>query len=198
MDIAAATQTYLLYVVMPLWLAAGMADWLCHRASHIETTSGWKESAIHLLMLVEVGTPILLALLFEINALILALSIVAFVAHEATAHWDLRYALPRRRVGPAEQHVHNYLGALPFMALSFIFVMHYPQLFALLGIGTEPARFGLELKHEPLPAAYVGGLLAAVVLFELAPYVEEWWRGWTQKPRGPVVRRPATASGDTP
>ena len=35
----------LMYFVMPLWLAAGFADYLCHRATHIERTSGWKESS---------------------------------------------------------------------------------------------------------------------------------------------------------
>ena len=34
----------LMYFVLPLWLAAGFADYLCHRAVHIEKTSGWRES----------------------------------------------------------------------------------------------------------------------------------------------------------
>ena len=25
----------LMYFILPLWLAAGFADWLCHRASHV-------------------------------------------------------------------------------------------------------------------------------------------------------------------
>ena len=43
----------LLYFILPVWLAAGFADWLCHRAAHIETTSGAKESMLHLLMFAE-------------------------------------------------------------------------------------------------------------------------------------------------
>ncbi len=194
MDIESATRTYLLYVIMPLWLIVGVADWLCHRATRIEATSGWKESAIHLLMLGEVGGPILLALFFEINALILALSVAAFVAHEATSHWDLRYAVPRRRVGAIEQHVHNYLGTLPFMAMSFIFVMHWPQGVALLGFGPEMARFALEPKQQPLPTAYVVGLLAAIVLLVLIPYVEEWWRGWRRRRMAPALAEMPTAA----
>lgn len=42
-----------------VWLVAGFADWLCHRASHIESTTGAKESLIHLLMFAEVGVPLL-------------------------------------------------------------------------------------------------------------------------------------------
>jgi len=127
MDTANITQLYLMYVILPLWLLVGIADWLCHWKSHIETTSGIKESLIHL-MLAEVGIPMLMGLFLEINGLVFLVVIVAWILHEATAHWDLRYALPRRAVTPTEQHVHNYLGAIPFMALSFILLLHWPQL----------------------------------------------------------------------
>src|SRR5690349_23947212 len=43
MDAAELTQNVLMYFVLPLWLVAGFADYLCHRAAHIETTSGAKE-----------------------------------------------------------------------------------------------------------------------------------------------------------
>src|SRR6266480_3316290 len=46
-------QFALLYFIMPLWFLAGVADWLCHRASDIEHTTGAKESIIHLLMFAE-------------------------------------------------------------------------------------------------------------------------------------------------
>jgi hypothetical protein len=35
-----AAQAVLMYFVLPVWLAAGFADYLCHRATCIETTSG--------------------------------------------------------------------------------------------------------------------------------------------------------------
>jgi hypothetical protein len=177
MDVAAVTVNYLLYVVLPLWLVVGIADWLCHRATHIETTSGAKESLIHLLMLAEVGVAVLLGLFLEINALVIAAMIACFVAHEFTAHWDLRYAAPRRRITPIEQHVHNYLGALPFMALSFVVVLHWPQALSLLGLGPQPADFSVRLKATPLPVAYVAALIALIALFEVLPYLEEFWRG---------------------
>jgi hypothetical protein len=55
MDTALITQNVLLYFILPLWLAAGFADYLCHRAAHIETTSGAKESLLHLVQLAEMG-----------------------------------------------------------------------------------------------------------------------------------------------
>jgi hypothetical protein len=177
MDVAAVTVNYLLYVVLPLWLVVGIADWLCHRATRIETTSGAKESLIHLLMLAEVGLGVLLGLFLQINALVIAVMAVCFLAHEFTAHWDLRYAAPRRRITPIEQHVHNYLGALPFMSLSFIIVLHWPQALALLGLGPEAADLSIRLKSAPLPVAYVVTLIGLIALFEVLPYVEELWRG---------------------
>src|SRR5215471_3554644 len=176
MDTTTVTVDYLLYVVLPLWLA-GVADWACHRASRIATTSGAKESVIHLLMLGEAGVATLLGLFLEINALVIAAMIVCFLAHEVTAHWDLRYAVSRRNVTPTEQHVHNYLGAIPLMALSFIIVLHWPQFLALFGAGPERADFSLALKGTPLPIGYVATLLACIALFDVLPYIEELWRG---------------------
>src|SRR5205823_4190777 len=64
-----AAQYALMYFVLPLWLAAGFVDYLCHRASHIETTSGPKESALHLLQFAEMALPTLASIFLEINAL---------------------------------------------------------------------------------------------------------------------------------
>ncbi|WP_292124191.1 hypothetical protein [Mesorhizobium sp.] len=107
----------LMYFVMPIWLIAGFADWLCHRATHIESTTGAKESLIHLLMFVEVGIPLLAAMFLEVNSLIIALMMVVFLAHEATAIWDVRYATTARTVSPVEQHVHSFLEMIPLMGL---------------------------------------------------------------------------------
>jgi hypothetical protein len=50
---ADTTRQFLLGFVLPLWLVAGVADWLCHRKADIEHTAGPSESAMHLLMLSE-------------------------------------------------------------------------------------------------------------------------------------------------
>lgn len=67
----------LVWAVLPLWFIAGVADWACHRATAIECTSGTRESALHLLMLAEPGVPLLAALVFEVNALVLAVGLLA-------------------------------------------------------------------------------------------------------------------------
>jgi len=177
MTIEDPVRILLLYFVMPVWFAAGLADYLCHRASDIEHTAGPKESLLHLLMFAEVAVPLLICLFFEINALVFAVMIVAFIAHEATALWDVSYAIKHRYVSPIEQHVHSFLEMMPLMAGAFVAVLHWPQFLALFGLGSEPARFTLELKQQSLPIGYIVAVLGAALLFEVLPYLEELARG---------------------
>jgi hypothetical protein len=88
------TQAVLMYFVLPVWLAAGFADYLCHRAASIETTSGWRESLLHLLQFGEMAIPTLAAIFLEINALVIATMIICLIVHHATAIWDVSYAYP--------------------------------------------------------------------------------------------------------
>ncbi|TGV46724.1 diguanylate cyclase, partial [bacterium M00.F.Ca.ET.141.01.1.1] len=45
------------------------------------------------------------------------------------------------------------------------------------GAGPETARFDLTWKHQQLPVAYIAVVMIVIVLFELLPYVEEFFRG---------------------
>jgi hypothetical protein len=170
------TVMVLMYFVLPLWLLAGFTDYLCHRAARIEHSSGAKESAIHLLMFAEMAVPTLAAIFLEINALVLALMIVGFLLHEATAMWDVSYASATREISPFEQHVHSFLEMLPLMALTMIAVLHWEQFLALFGLGQEIARWDIALKPNPLPWPYVAAVLSAILLFEVLPYLEEFVR----------------------
>ena len=171
------TLLILLYFILPLWLLAGCADWLCHRASHIERTTGAKESLLHLLMFSELGLPLLAAIFLQINAGIIAIMIIAFFMHEATALWDVSYAVTAREVTPLEQHVHSFLEMIPLMAILFVVSRHWDQFLALFGFGAEDARFGLAWKDPALPATYVFSIMTVIFLFELIPYIEEFFRG---------------------
>ncbi|TMI99507.1 MAG: diguanylate cyclase [Alphaproteobacteria bacterium] len=171
------TQTLLLYFIMPVWFLAGFADYLCHRATDIARTTGPKESLLHLVMFGEIAIPLLMCLFLEINALVFAVMIIAFLAHEATALWDVSYAIDKRYVSPFEQHVHSFLEMIPLMAGSFVAVLHWPQFIALFGFGSEAPRFAIEWKSEPLPLRYIFAVLGAALLLELLPYLEELWRG---------------------
>jgi hypothetical protein len=176
----------LMYFVLPLWLVAGFADWLCHRTSHIELTTGPKESLIHLLMFGEAGIALMAGIFLQINALVIALMILVFFVHEATALWDVSYAVTLRRVGPIEQHVHSFLELIPLLAIICVITLHWTQFLALFGAGTEVAQYTIRSKDELLPVPYLASLFGAIVLFEILPYLEELLRGWRQARKGAI------------
>ena len=177
MDTGQLTIAVLMYFVLPVWLAAGFADYLCHRASNIATTSGPKESILHLLQFAEMGIAVLGALFLEINALVLLIMLICFVLHEATALWDLSYASTMREVKPIEQHVHSFLEMMPLMGFVLIAILNWEQLLALFGFGHEPARFAITLRSGPPSWTYVTVMMGLVLFFEVLPYLEELWRG---------------------
>lgn len=173
MDVASLLQAFLLYVVVPGWLCAGLADWAYHRASAIETTSGTKESLLHVAQQSEVGLPLLAALLFEINALVVAAMITGLVLHQATAIWDVRWANATRAVRPAEQHLHSVLEMAPVIMFAGLAILHWTAVTDLL-----QGRLALSLapKEQPLPIGYLAAFLLAVLTMAVVPYGEELLR----------------------
>ncbi|HEX3666821.1 MAG TPA: hypothetical protein VHU23_16470 [Rhizomicrobium sp.] len=162
-------------------MLAGFVDYLCHRATHVETASGARETLLHWLMLTEAALPIIAALFFKINALLIAFMAVCLLAHELTGYADLELAMRTRNVTPFEHQVHSLLEVLPFMALILLCVLHWPQTEALFGFGLENADFSLGLKQPPgwdeLILPFVAFVLLAVI-----PYSEELLRGWRAGP----------------
>ena len=183
-------QLILLYFIVPAWLLAGFADWVCHRRSHIESTSGVAESSLHLLLLAEMGIPLLGAIYLEVNALVLTALIAGVVAHEITTWIDLRVANRSREVGVVEQMVHSVLEATPMMVLLLLASAHWPQLLALFGAGTEEPRFTPEWSDQAPPTVYTVALAAAGTVLAVAPYVEELLRGVAR------LAAPSTGIGD--
>jgi hypothetical protein len=78
---------FLLYFLYPLWLVVGVADYLCHRLTRIEHTSGLPESMFHLAQFGQIGLPLLAGLLLELNASMLLLMLLAALAHTLTERW---------------------------------------------------------------------------------------------------------------
>jgi hypothetical protein len=173
--VRSASERYLLYFVLPAWLVPGLLDWAMHRRTKIEHTSGTRESALHALMMAEVGVPVTLGLLFEATPLVLATMIGNLALHTATAFWDVSLAVRRQReVRPNEQHLHSLLEVLPFMATSFMLCLHWDQARALLRPGS--ADWGLRLKRPRLPDRYLAGIGAGIAACLALPYAEELTR----------------------
>ena len=166
-----AATILLLYAVLPVWILAGFADYLCHKATRIEATSGTPESLLHLLQFGVIALPTVLALLVEINSTFFLLAVIAILLHHAVAFIDVRYANRTRAVIPLEQMIHSFLEILPITAV--LRFAGFPRRdFIVLG----QVMPGLQLKSHPLPLWYVAGAVAAAILLNAIPYMEELLR----------------------
>jgi hypothetical protein len=179
-----ATRRYITYAIVPAWTISGLLDWIWHRQTKIETTSGTEESVTHLLMITEVGAPIILALFLEINAGVIALIAGGWVLHQLTVYWDLAYTVQRRVIPPREQMTHLFMQTVPFDILAMLACLHPEQFKALLGIGNEKPRFSLRLKRPGMPPSRAAALLGTVGLLVALPHVEELWRCWRAEQQG--------------
>lgn len=168
MNAAAYAQALLMYVAMPLWVAAGLADWACHRATRIERTAGLPENLVHWLLFFEIGGAMLAVAFLDITAPVLLLVGGAFVVHEVAVWLELRYVVARREVRPVEQVVHSFMELLPLASLLLLVVVAHEQ--GTLG------DMALRLKAEPWPPAYLLCTAAAIALFDALPLAEETMR----------------------
>lgn len=178
-DIAAedvALRRTLLYVVLPFWLLPGIADWYWHKRSDIEHTSGTHESLTHVLMMAAIGTPITAALIFDINALVIASMLAGCILHEGITIWDVAYAQKRRTVTNIEVHTHSFLEVMPFAATALVVCLKPKQFASVFGKGSTRARWRLEPKTPSLSIRYVGTILTAAFIFVAVPYAEEFIR----------------------
>lgn len=176
MDTNQLLINFLLFFFLPLWGIAGFIDWCCHRATKIEACSGWRESLMHAVMGIQIGIPIVICLLFKINVLVILICILAWLLHEAIAHWDVRYASPRRHISIWEMHAHSYMATLPLYLLVIILVMNWPTFIRVISLD-----WAGEWQLIRVDKAYVGGkyLLNYLVFMLIAcvlPYTEELLR----------------------
>lgn len=184
-DVENASRRFLMYGVLPLWFVPSVADWIMHRRTRIEETSGVRESAVHALMMTEAGVPVVTALVAKVNPLVLSLMGGAAVAHGATAVWDVTLASQERELRPIEQHIHSFLEVLPLSAAAFTACLHWDQVRAgLRRGGGGPDDWRLVPKEQPLPAGYLAAIAAAVGAFVALPYAEEMLRCVRAERRG--------------
>lgn len=181
----------LMYAAIPLWIAAGFVDWLCHRATRIQETAGLPENLMHWLMFAQVGAGLLMVAFLEINGLVLVAMLAVFVLHEATVYVELRYVVGRRELRPLEQMVHSFMELLPLVTLALLCVLAANTL--ALWWGGHGLDLAARAKREPWPASYLAAVGAAVLLFNVLPLAEETLRclrgGATPRTRPPPAPR---------
>ncbi len=179
----------ILYGLLPLWGITGFIDWCCHRATRIERTSGLHESLVHSLMGLQLGLPIVLCLVFEVNVLVLLICLAAFIAHEFVAHHDVAWSAPQRRISIWEVHVHNYMATIPLYLLMLIVVLNWQVALKLVTFDWDG---GFALRRVATPhgsSGYLRGYLTFMALLCVLPYIEENLRCWRVRSRFPRVIR---------
>jgi len=70
--------------------------------------------------------------------------------------------------------MHSFLEMVPVLAVSFVSMLHWPQLLALFGIGSDRPDWGTRVKIAYCRLATL--LLLAQFAFEWLPYLEELMR----------------------
>jgi hypothetical protein len=165
------------YVLFPMWLLAGVLDYWLHQRTDIATTTGPRESRLHLAQTLQVGVPVLIVLFLELNQLALALLVAAAVAHTVTAYWDVRYASQRRTILPLEQVVHSFMFTLPIFVPALLLMMHWQVWQAPAappGAGTS--AWALRLRDPPWDAGAIATVLVASFFFGMLPALAEYWQ----------------------
>jgi len=119
-----ALSALLLWVIYPIWLIAGAVDWLCHRATRIETTSGSTESWLHLAQFLSLAAFLAAALLLPFSAIALIATLAAVLVHTVLSYIDVRFTIGRRHISALEQHVHGFMDVLPWVACALWIVMN--------------------------------------------------------------------------
>jgi hypothetical protein len=195
LDASTIVLNILLYVLLPLWGVAGGVDWFCHRATKIESTAGLREALVHALMGFQVGIPILLGLLFEVNVLVLIMCILALVAHELVAHYDVHYAQDLREISIWEVHAHNYLATLPFFILLLIIVRRWETFVNFVTLNWA-GNMNLQFRQESLGmnGNFALSYIIGMGIFIVMPYMLEMYRCWKWERENGVSTLPWRAS----
>jgi uncharacterized protein YqgC (DUF456 family) len=166
---------FVLYGCLPLWLVMGCLDYYCHRKSGIEKTSGLKESLYHAVMGIQIGIPVFLGLYFEINTLLFIVMFLVLVFHEWVAHHDVAYAMKTRKISMFETHVHSFLEVIPFVIVALIVLMNWSNFVDFVTFNWA-GHCALQFKKHPLDLHYITGYVALMLIADVVPYMEEFWR----------------------
>jgi hypothetical protein len=126
----AALLGLIAWVLYPMWLAAGAADYLAHRRTDIPHTSGVSESLLHVAQLASIAVAFSAAVMLQMTTGAWLLVLGAVLVHSVLAYVDVAYTDTRRYISPFEQTVHGFLDVIPVVAVLLLGVLHWPQISA--------------------------------------------------------------------
>jgi hypothetical protein len=152
----------LIWIIYPLWLVAGAGDYLCHRKTDIERTSGVSESWLHVAQFGCLALALACAVLLQISAAVFVVMVVLVLTHSALSYIDVRYADGRRRILPIEQTIHGFMDVLPLMVLALLGVQYWQEIRA--GSMAFTVRPSIELDRVLLLSSFA--VLAGLPVLE--------------------------------
>ena len=165
MDLRDLLIAFLIRVIYPLWLIAGFLDYLFHRKTHIDQTSGPAESWLHLGQFASLCVPLLLVTFLAITPLVLAIVASAIAVHTGLSIADVSYTDGRRYISPLEQHAHAFMSVLPIIATGVLVILNWDD---VVGGGWVIAP-----KKEAMPVLSAGLLVGSYFVLAGTPIVEE-------------------------
>jgi hypothetical protein len=155
----------LVWAIYPVWLAAGFLDYLSHRRTHIDRTSGPTESWFHLAQFASLALPLILVTFLEVTPLVIAIVAGSIVLHTTLSIADVSYTEGRRYISPVEQHAHAFMVVLPVVAAAIVALLNWAPIFS--------PEWVLRPKSAPLPAVPAYLLVGSYFVLAGAPIVEE-------------------------
>lgn len=168
MDLRTLLIGFLGWALYPMWLAAGALDYLCHRRTDIEHTSGPVESWLHVAQFACIGVLLSLALLVQPTLAVWIAMLFIAVTHSALAFIDVSYTIKRRPVTPLEQLAHNFLDVIPLFTVGLIGVLNWTAMQDATSTMTQSA--GLSDAISPGARTLV---LGSFVVLAGSPILEE-------------------------
>ena len=162
-----ALAALLIWGIYPAWLLAGAGDYLCHRKTDIERTSGVTESWLHLAQFGCLAVAFACAVLLQISAAVFVVLVALVVAHSFLSYVDVRYTDGRRRILPIEQSIHGFMDVLPLVAVAVLGVQHWQQI--RVGSTAFAPQAAVDMERVLLLSSFA--VLAGL------PIVEELLRG---------------------
>lgn len=173
----ALLRGFLLYVILPAWVFFGFFDYLCHRHTKIEETTGLKETLLHALMGFQIGLPIYLGLFLEVNVLLLLIMLAVLIFHEYVAHYDVKTTYKKREITVWEIHAHSFLEVIPFVIFGLISLLKWDAFMNLITFQWK-GHMTLEPKAVPIDSKFIFGYMLFMLVVGIAPYAEEFHRCW--------------------
>jgi hypothetical protein len=170
MQLRALLGGFLIWVLYPLWLLGGAVDYLSHRRSDIQHTSGIHESWLHVAQFATMALAFASAVLLEVTLAVIIAMIILVLAHTLLSFIDVSYTLGRRHISSTEQHAHGLMNVVPLVAVGLLAILNWQTMLA-------PATGSVvRLKDEPLAAIHIVALLGSFSVLAGGPVIEEWLR----------------------